>query len=220
LFRSRNVTLLHIFIIPGFSKILVGIGYTATGSTNDFEIIDLLQTPYSSQTSKTSKPSQTSKTTDLSQTSQTPYSSQISETSKTSKTTDLNCSNFSPFPYSAYSAVGGLVSQETPIVCGGSTSENLCYSYVKDSWTISPSLNENRLYAASVSSPIDKEPFSILVSGSSNLDELHNLSNSSEVLSKGFWDSSYPSLPVTISFQCMAKRNSTTIFAIGGRQDG
>ncbi len=204
MFSGRNVTLLNIFIIPGFSKILVGIGSTATGTTNDFEIIDLLQTPYSSQTSKTSKKSQT------------PYSSQ---TSQTSKTTDLNCSNFSPFPYSAYSAVGGLVSQETPIVCGGSTSENLCYSNLKDSWTMSPSLNENRLYAASISSPIDKEPFSILVSGSSNLDELHNVSNSSEVLSKGFWDSSYPSLPVTISHHCMAKRNSTTIITLGGYQD-
>jgi hypothetical protein len=44
--------------------------------------------------------------------------------------------------------------------------------------------------------------------------------NSAEMLTEDGWDSNIPSLPVTISGHCMVTVNSTTVMAIGGRQNG
>ncbi len=43
---------------------------------------------------------------------------------------------------------------------------------------------------------------------------------SAEMLTEEGWESNIPSLPVTISYHCMVTVNSTTVMAIGGRQNG
>jgi hypothetical protein len=43
--------------------------------------------------------------------------------------------------------------------------------------------------------------------------------NSTEMLSTEGWESNIPSLPVTIAYHCMATVNSTTVLAIGGKQN-
>ncbi len=58
----------------------------------------------------------------------------------------------------------------------------------------------------------------LLVTG--GYDESISDLNSVEMLTEEGWESNIPSLSVTIAYHCMVTVNSTTVMAIGGRQNG
>ncbi len=79
-------------------------------------------------------------------------------------------------------------------------------------WISSASMNSVRNEAAAAQLQDGK----LLVSG--GFDGSAYL-NSAEMLTEEGWESNIPSLPVTISAHCMVTVNSTTVMAIGGRQN-
>jgi hypothetical protein len=108
--------------------------------------------------------------------------------------------------------------QETPIICGGYTVGNVCYSYENNSWILSNSLTENRTYAAAASSPFPKEPHSLFVTGG-RIKDWPNQTNSIDFWHEGKWEAVTPALPPVISHHCMVKKDSFSTMAVGGKQN-
>ncbi len=125
------------------------------------------------------------------------------------------CKNPSNFPAKVRGAIGGLVFEENPIICGGVQNgllSNKCYSLENNEWVSSVSMNSERGFAASAQVQDGK----LLVTGGVS----ENYLNSTEMLTVEGWESNIPFLPVTIGSHCMVNVNSTTVMFIGGFQNG
>ncbi len=126
------------------------------------------------------------------------------------------CKNPPNFPATFYDAIRGLGFKENPIICGGyqnDTRSNSCYALENNEWISSFSMNSVRAYATAVNLLDGKLLVTGGYNGSANL-------NSAEMLTEEGWESNIPSLPFTIRDHCMVTVNSTTVMAIGGRQNG
>jgi len=126
------------------------------------------------------------------------------------------CKNPPNFPATVYTAIRGLGFKGNPIICGGDQNgalSNKCYSLENNKWVSSASMNSVRVYAAAAQLQDGK----LLVSG--GRDGSASL-KSAEMLTEEGWESSIPSLPVTIHRHCMVTVNSTTVMVIGGYQNG
>jgi hypothetical protein len=120
------------------------------------------------------------------------------------------------FPATVHAAIGGLGFKRNPILSGGYQKEvpfNKCYSLENNKWVSSASMNSVRVYAAAAQLKDGK----LLVTG--GYDASYSDLNSAEMLTEDGWESNIPSLSVTISRHCMITVNSTTVMAIGGRQN-
>jgi hypothetical protein len=121
------------------------------------------------------------------------------------------------FPAIVYLAIGGLKFKENPIICGGEHNgdeSNKCYSLENNEWFSSASMISVRVYAAAAQLQDGK----LLVTG--GWDVAGSDLNSEEMLTEEGWESSIPSLPITINAHCMVTVNSTTVMVIGGVQNG
>jgi N-acetylneuraminic acid mutarotase len=74
-------------------------------------------------------------------------------------------------------------------------------------------MNSERYYAAAAQLQDGK----LFVTG--GYDGSYSILKSAEMLTEEGWESTIPSLPVTIAFHCMVTVNSTTVMAIGGEQN-
>jgi hypothetical protein len=113
--------------------------------------------------------------------------------------------------------MGGVGFKENPIICGGYqnyANSNKCYSLENNKWVSSASMKSVRIAAAATQLQDGK----LLVTGGFESEDSDL--NSAEMLTEEGWKSNIPSLPVTIYGHCMVTVNSTTVMAIGGRQNG
>ncbi len=127
------------------------------------------------------------------------------------------CKNPPNFPATVNAAIGGLGFKGNPILCGGwqnSVYSNKCYSLENNVWVSSASMNSVRVFAAAAQLQDGK----LLVTG--GYDGSFSYFNSAEILTEEGWKSNIPSLTVKIYGHCMVTVNSTTVMAIGGRQNG
>jgi hypothetical protein len=131
------------------------------------------------------------------------------------------CKNPPNFPATVDDAIGGLGFKENPIICGGFQNgfqyddcSNKCYSLENNGWVSSASMNSVRVEAATA----QLQDGTLLVTGGEDCSG--SSLNSAEMLTEEGWESSIPSLPVTIVAHCMVTVNSTTVMVIGGRQNG
>ena len=125
------------------------------------------------------------------------------------------CKHLPSFPAGFEAAIGGLNFKENPIICGGfqnGARSNKCYTLEDNNWVSTASMNSATNDAAGAQLPDGK----ILVTGGY---DGKAVLNSAEILTKAGWESTVPSLPVTIIYHCMITVNSTTVMAIGGHQD-
>ncbi len=133
------------------------------------------------------------------------------------------CKNPPNFPATVWAAIGGLGIKGNPILCGGyqnfGINSNECYTLENNLWVSSAGMNSVRVYAVAAQLQDGK----MLVTGGlddSNAGPNGTYLNSAEMLTEEGWESNIPSLPVTITRHCMVTVNSTTVMAIGGRQNG
>jgi hypothetical protein len=127
------------------------------------------------------------------------------------------CKNSPNFPAKVYLAIGGLEFKENPILCGGSQNQysfNKCYSLENNEWVALASMSSKRIGASAAQLKDGK----LLVTAGKDVSE--SSLNSAEMLTKEGWESNIPNLPVTIYGHCLVTVNSTTVLAIGGRQNG
>ena len=82
----------------------------------------------------------------------------------------------------------------------------------ENDWVPSDSMSSARYYAAAAQLKDGR----LLVTGGINNSQL----NSAEMLTEEGWESTVPSLPVTIAYHCLVNVNSTTVMAIGGYRNG
>ena len=147
------------------------------------------------------------------------YSTQYKDTCEVInlESSTTTCKNPPNFPAKLEGAIGGLGFKGKAIICGGDQNgayTNRCYSLENNEWVSSVSMNSARAYASAAQLQDGK----ILVTGGST-GGLAFL-NSAEMLAEEEWESTIPSLPVTIGDHCMVTVNSTTVMAIGGIQNG
>jgi hypothetical protein len=132
------------------------------------------------------------------------------------QSSSTTCQNLPNFP--VFVAIGGLGLKENPIICGGfqsGTIPNSCSSLENNEWVYSYSMNEARRFAAATQLQDGK----LLVTGGVT-GALPGISlDSVEILTEDGWQSTTPSLPVTIAGHCMVTINSTTVIVIGGWQN-
>ncbi len=125
------------------------------------------------------------------------------------------CKNLPDFPITVRPSFGGLGFKGKPIICGGTILyfilSNRCYSLENNAWVPSVNMSSKRSSAAAAQMQDGK----VLVTGGTGPFPL----NSAEMLTEEGWESNIPSLPVTIYGHCMVTVNSTTVMAIGGRQN-
>jgi hypothetical protein len=80
-------------------------------------------------------------------------------------------------------------------------------------WVSSARMNKVRFYAAAA----QLTDGGLLVTGGQNDS---GYLDSAEMLTEEGWESSIPSLPVSIAYHCMVTVNSTTVMVIGGLPNG
>ena len=128
-----------------------------------------------------------------------------------------NCENLHNFPYAVKMPTGGLLSNGSPVICGGalygSTPVNECFSYFNNSWSAFPSMALPRFISAVSASPYPNGSHRFLVTGG-----IGGL-NSGEVLTDIGWQNLTTHLPTSIYGHCMVHINSTTAVIIGGTQN-
>ncbi len=127
------------------------------------------------------------------------------------------CNNPPNLPATIFDAIGGLGFKGKPILCGGfrnNVGSNKCYSLENNQWVSSASMNSIRSSAAAAQL---KDKGQLLVTGGYDGSGTHL--NSAELLTEEGWESNIPFLPNTITRHCMVTVNSTTVMAIGGRQN-
>jgi hypothetical protein len=130
------------------------------------------------------------------------------------------CKNPQNFPAKVFLAIGGLGFKGNPIICGGDQNgadSNKCYSLENNAWVSSANMHSVRLWAAAAQL---QDGIFLVTGGYNGYDGSFSYFNSSEMLTEEGWESNIPSLPVTIYGHCMVTVNSTTVMAIGGRQNG
>ena len=129
--------------------------------------------------------------------------------------TSTQCQNFPDFPRSDRGASGELDYNGNPIVCGGYSVTNKCKTFINGQWASRGPLNAARSFSSIIKSPFLNDSVSLFLTGSYS-PQL----NSAEVLVNGKWEKWSVPLPVTISYHCMVKVNSSALILIGGIQDG
>jgi N-acetylneuraminic acid mutarotase len=123
------------------------------------------------------------------------------------------CKDPPNLPATFWGGIGGLGLKEHPIICGGKQNDaisNRCYSLENNQWVSSFSMRSIRHTTAAAQFRDSK----LVVTGGYN----GLFVNTAEMLTQNGWDSSVPSLPVTIWSHCMVAVNSTTVMVIGGDQ--
>jgi hypothetical protein len=126
------------------------------------------------------------------------------------------CQSLPNFPYKTEGAVGELIQQDYPLVCGG-YKHTECYFYKDGSWQEETSLAEYKWWLpSSAPSPFPNNPFSMMITGGRNQT---NHTNSAVYFSGGTWKK-MPDLPTTMYHHCIFKVSSSIVMVIGGFQDG
>ena len=128
------------------------------------------------------------------------------------------CEDLNIFPRRFDAAIGGLISNRNPLICGGcgwhgTTSISDCSLYEDGVWNSFQSMTTARCNAASSPSPYPNGAHSLFVTGGYNL-------STAEFLTERGWQKLSTYLPVTIALHCMVLLNSTTVLIIGGYQNG
>ena len=133
------------------------------------------------------------------------------------ETSSTSCQDLPNFPRSVQNAIGGLIFDKHPIICGGfdNTISRSCSSYKNGVWNLFPSMTKPRRFAAASPSPFSNG--SLFVTGGGYNEPYLS---TAEVLYDDGWQQLSASLPVTIFSHCMVLLNSTTVLIIGGTQGG
>jgi len=119
------------------------------------------------------------------------------------------------FPWNVSGAVGFWTAQG-PMVCGGFNGENKCFLYKNHQWMPSTNMRTQRRYASAVQINLNQ---AIIIGGVDDDDINSNDLKTTEVItSTGSEEGKV--FPVTISYHCSFKINSTHALVTGGRQDG
>ena len=100
-----------------------------------------------------------------------------------------------------------------PLICGGLPVTQYCFNLENGVWEKSMSLNQAK-YASAMCPSFVMDDFQFIVTGGTTSSAPVSIT---EVLTNEGWKTSLPDLPETASHHCMVKVNSTTIFAIIGR---
>jgi hypothetical protein len=139
------------------------------------------------------------------------------DTSVKSEVIDLEdasniCQTLDDYPIQVDGAVGGLVNQVDPLVCGGSTFNHVCY--VVNQPGQSSKMLESRVYSASLT----LNSSHLWVTGGRNT--YGRQKQTSEFVSMGQDAVKGPDLPYAVSDHCLVGVNSSTALLCGGENNG
>jgi hypothetical protein len=132
------------------------------------------------------------------------------------ETPSSKCKVVPAYPLAVHAAMGGLGTDEKPIICGGYTStspstRSECYT-LDSSWTALPSMKSPTYIGQFAPSPFANKSHHLVSSGGhSGKASLNRV----DVLTQQGWEG-LPALPEAIYHQCMILVNSTTLMIIGG----
>jgi len=168
---------MFLFLILGYTKLLIGLGLFDSGNTSTVEIIDL-------------------------------------------ETSSSTCSDLPDFPFFGRDSIFGLNFQDNPMMCGSNDPVNNtdCFYFDNGLWNPSQPLTENRFSSGFSASPYPKVKSKIFVTGGGHNGTLSPISSAELLTDKG-WESVASPLPTPLQYHCMVLLNSTTVMAIGGRDN-
>ena len=117
------------------------------------------------------------------------------------------------YPISTYGSHGGLLPNNTPIVCGGSNTKR-CFKYEETNfndydWKETFSMNSDQMYFIGMTG----SPYQ----NSSHLYYALGSSNKAEVLTKSGWENIGPPLPSPFYKSCLMVINETSILILEGK---
>ncbi len=121
--------------------------------------------------------------------------------------TDQTCDNLATLPMIMDSAVGGLLFQRDPVLCGGRSNLE-CLKLDIDEWTSFAFLKEERYLSSSIVIPSNNSL--LIIGGQSLLSSTEAVTLTSEQSQVG------PGLDFGVESHCTVQINSTTIAIIGG----
>jgi hypothetical protein len=132
------------------------------------------------------------------------------------ETPTSKCKVVPAYPLAVKAAMGGLGTDEKPIICGGyaSTSPNYrseCYT-MDSSWTALPSMKSPTAWGQFAPSPFANKTHHLISSGG-NSGTTRFIRT--DVLTQQGWEG-LTALPEAINQHCMLLVNSTTLITIGG----
>ena len=133
---------------------------------------------------------------------------------------DTNCSNLANFPIMVEGSIGGLWTNNTPIICGGDNyfdQEQSCHVFQDNVWIPFQDMVTKRRASAVTLSPYPNETHRLMLIGlATNYDK----DNTGEILTDDGWHQMSKPIPVSIYDHCMVLVNRTTVLVIGGTQNG
>jgi hypothetical protein len=122
------------------------------------------------------------------------------------------------YPRGVQNPIGGLTSNQNPIICGGIDDRTViadCFFYSDGIWNRFPSMTYTRVNAAVAPFTNPTGAHSLLViGGSSDIVD----SKTGEYMSDGGWQELNNFFTLTMKRHCMVTINSTTVLIIGGVQ--
>jgi hypothetical protein len=120
------------------------------------------------------------------------------------------CQNLEDYPIQVYGAVGGLLNQGDPLVCGGHPATNVCY--VVNQPGQSSEMLEERYTSASLTLNSNH----LWITGGYNS---NGYLQTSEFVSIGQAAVKGPDLPYVVSDHCLVRVNSSTALLCGGENN-
>ncbi len=126
-----------------------------------------------------------------------------------------NCQKFPFYPVDIYQSVGGLSSNNVPLICGGCCPDHSeCFAYKDTDWKPSFLMSETKRLLSITTSPFLKENYQLIISGG----YIYNSSvNTTEALTEEGWKTTLPQLPYHAHAHCMTQLNSTSVIAMLGQ---
>ncbi len=125
------------------------------------------------------------------------------------------CQKFPFCPVDIYQSVGGLLSNNIPLICGGAYPEHSeCFAYKDNDWKPSSSMTEPKRALTITKSPFLKEDYQLIISGGYYY---NSTVNTTEALTEEGWKRTLPQLPFPADAHCMTQLNSTSVIAMLGQ---
>ena len=116
--------------------------------------------------------------------------------------------------------MAGLSLDETPIICGGekTPSNSECYTY-NDKWQQIQSMKYPSAFGAEVSSHYASKKHHFIITGGRNGTDSNSQNYVRGMSYDGQWEDITPALPNNLNRHCLVSINSSSLMAIGGRQN-
>ena len=131
------------------------------------------------------------------------------------------CAPIAKYPKALWGAMAGLSLDETPIFCGGEytgPSYSECYTY-NDKWQQIQSMKYPSSYGAEVSSHYASKKHHFIITGGRNGSSENSQNYVRGMSYDGQWEDITPALPNNLNRHCLVSINSSSLMAIGGRQN-